>query len=216
MRLTIIAEASDLLQRLGFELSQRGLQCSLISPEAAEGLNSTDPEILLLVLNGSTAELTQRLKRRITLPLLALVSREMLSGLEILQNFDDFVLEPWEADEVILRAKRILGRLREGTGGQVIKRGELLIDLARCEVSLGGKSVPLTFKEYELLKFLARHPGRVFPRETLLDEVWGPDYYGGDRTVDVHIRRLRSKLGDSAHSLIETVRNIGYRFRSQT
>jgi len=97
--------------------------------------------------------------------------------------------------------------------GELIKCDGLVIDLAKCEVTMGCKVVELTFKEYELLKFLASNRGRVYTREALLDKVWGYDYYGGDRTVDVHIRRLRSKIEDSKHTFIETVRNIGYRFR---
>ena len=89
----------------------------------------------------------------------------------------------------------------------------LVIDLANCEVRVGGKIVELTFKEYELLKFLARDRGRVFSREALLNKVWGYDYFGGDRTVDVHVRRLRSKIEISGQTFIETVRNIGYRFK---
>ena len=81
--------------------------------------------------------------------------------------------------------------------------------------SVEGVVVELTFKEYELLKLLAGHPGRVYTREVLLDKIWGYDYYGGDRTVDVHIRRLRSKIEDSNHIFIETVRNIGYRFKAK-
>ena len=217
MRLTIISEANGPVERLGFELSWQGFRCTFVSPsEAARELSRKDSELILLVLNSSTVGLLQRLKQRGGFPLLALASREMLDDLATLQNLDDFVLEPWKVDEVVIRAKRILEKFRNGAGNQVIRHGDLVIDLARCEVSLGGKLVPLTFKEYELLKFLARHPGRVFTREALLDEVWGYDYYGGERTVDVHIRRLRSKLEDSTHSFIETVRNIGYRFRRKT
>jgi DNA-binding response OmpR family regulator len=95
---------------------------------------------------------------------------------------------------------------------ETIQCGDLVIDLANCEVRVGGKVVELTFKEYELLKFLAKDRGRVFTREALLHKVWGYDYFGGDRTVDVHVRRLRSKIEDSGQTFIETVRNIGYRF----
>jgi two-component system alkaline phosphatase synthesis response regulator PhoP len=86
-----------------------------------------------------------------------------------------------------------------------------MIDPAKCEVSINGRLVVLTFKEYELLKVLISNRGKVFTRETLLNQVWGYDYYGGDRTVDVHIRRLRSKIEDATHTFIETVRNIGYK-----
>jgi DNA-binding response OmpR family regulator len=84
--------------------------------------------------------------------------------------------------------------------------------MTTCEVTVNGSIVELTFKEYELLKLMASNPGRVYTREVLLNKIWGYDYFGGDRTVDVHIRRLRSKIEDSGHSYIETVRNIGYKF----
>ncbi len=98
-------------------------------------------------------------------------------------------------------------------GGPVIKSGDLIIDPVKCEVHLGGRLLALTFKEYEMLKLLAINPGKVFTREALLNEVWGYDYFGGDRTVDVHVRRLRAKVEDPVHSFIETVRNVGYKFK---
>jgi len=94
----------------------------------------------------------------------------------------------------------------------MIKAGDLIIDVSRYEVTLSGSKLELTFKEYELLKFLASNKGRVYSRDQLLDKIWGYDYYGGTRTVDVHIRRLRSKIEDRRHAFIETVRNIGYKF----
>jgi DNA-binding winged helix-turn-helix (wHTH) protein len=93
-----------------------------------------------------------------------------------------------------------------------IRSGELAIDEATYAARLRGRSLDLTFKEFELLKFLAQHPGRVFTRAQLLQEVWGYDYFGGTRTVDVHVRRLRAKLGPEHEALIGTVRNVGYRF----
>ena len=99
---------------------------------------------------------------------------------------------------------------------QIIMSGDLAIDTASCEVSLGGRNIELTFREYELLRFLATNKGQVFPREALLNKVWKYDYLGGERTVDVHIRRLRSKIRDIDHNFINTVRNIGYRFRKDT
>ncbi|MBI2857252.1 MAG: winged helix-turn-helix transcriptional regulator, partial [Chloroflexi bacterium] len=96
----------------------------------------------------------------------------------------------------------------------LITRGDLTIDSADYEVRLGGRRVDLTYREYQLLKYLASSPGRVLTRESLLANVWGADYYGGDRTLDVHIRRLRSKLEDASHVFIETVRNVGYKFKN--
>ena len=97
----------------------------------------------------------------------------------------------------------------------MIRVGDLAIDLSRYEVTQGGRRMELTFKEYELLKFFATNPGKVFSREHLLNAVWGYDYYGGTRTVDVHIRRLRSKIENGPVLFIDTVRNVGYRFRDR-
>ena len=90
-----------------------------------------------------------------------------------------------------------------------------MIDEVTYVAKVGGRALDLTYKEFELLKYLAQHPGRVFTRAQLLQEVWGYDYYGGTRTVDVHIRRLRAKLGGEHELLIGTVRNVGYRFVSE-
>jgi DNA-binding response OmpR family regulator len=94
----------------------------------------------------------------------------------------------------------------------VVRSGDLTIDEGTYTCRLRGKALELTFKEFELLKYLAQHPGRVFTRAQLLQEVWGYDYYGGTRTVDVHVRRLRAKLGPEHESLIGTVRHVGYKF----
>ncbi len=97
-------------------------------------------------------------------------------------------------------------------GPTEIRNGDLSVDEATYSAKLKGRVLDLTFKEFELLKYLAQHPGRVFTRAQLLQEVWGYDYFGGTRTVDVHVRRLRAKLGPEHESLIGTVRNVGYRF----
>ncbi len=104
----------------------------------------------------------------------------------------------------------IVTRVEPGTGP--IRVADVVVDESSWTVRAGGLPLDLTFKEFELLKYLVQHPGRVVTRETLLQEVWGMDYYGGTRTVDVHIRRLRAKLGPERESLIGTIRNVGYRF----
>jgi DNA-binding response OmpR family regulator len=129
---------------------------------------------------------------------------------------------PWHevADELVypgapaaeLRLRLAMLRRRAGAGdGTVIRLGVLAIDSETYRVTVGGRPLDLTFKEFELLQFLAQHPGRVFTRPSLLREVWGYDFYGGTRTVDVHVRRLRAKLGPEHEHLIETVRSVGYR-----
>jgi DNA-binding response OmpR family regulator len=136
------------------------------------------------------------------------------------------VAADWGADDVVLThagPAEVEARLRLATGRlalagskeeseTIIRSGAVEIDEASYTVKLDGRGLDLTFKEFELLKYLAQHPGRVFNRQQLLHEVWGYDYFGGTRTVDVHVRRLRAKLGAERESLIGTVRNVGYRF----
>jgi DNA-binding response OmpR family regulator len=158
--------------------------------------------------------LPPEVKRLAQCPVLVVVPAALSPSVGASVAIDDFAVEGADADELRTRIRRLAST--SPSGGEVIRRGDLTIDMVTCEVSLSGTLIELTFKEYELLKFLASHPGRVHSREALLNSVWGYDYYGGDRTVDVHIRRLRSKLEDANHSFIDTVRNIGYRFRRDT
>jgi DNA-binding response OmpR family regulator len=110
----------------------------------------------------------------------------------------------------ISRSKSALAQVDDAVNE--IRTGEMVIDEGAYSAKIRGRALDLTFKEFELLKYLAQHPGRVFTRAQLLQEVWGYDYFGGTRTVDVHIRRLRAKLGPEHEAIIGTVRNVGYRF----
>ena len=215
--LLIIAKESKELIGLSSELIRNGFECS-ISPNGnvlIEQLVTQAPDLVLVELDGypGTWELVHKIKQESPVPLIALVARGSTDSVDGNLLVDDFLISPYDARELLLRAKRLLNKTRS-RNREVIRCGDLLIDQVKCEVTLSGKVVMLTFKEYELLKFLTSNPGRVYTRETLLNSVWGYDYYGGDRTVDVHIRRLRSKIEDSTHTYIETVRNIGYRFRA--
>jgi DNA-binding response OmpR family regulator len=127
---------------------------------------------------------------------------------------DDLLLHTAGPGEVEARLRLAIGR-RAQAAAQLpdeIRSGGLVVNEATYSARMNGRSLDLTFKEFELLKFLAQHPGRVFTRAQLLQEVWGYDYFGGTRTVDVHVRRLRAKLGAENEALIGTVRNVGYRF----
>jgi DNA-binding response OmpR family regulator len=214
----IIANESEQAIELRTDLAQRGFDCLIVpyNDEAIEQIAGQSLGVMLLDADEATFdseawELAQRIRQEMNTPLIALVSREKLNGLD--SNADDFVVKPWEPNEVTARIKRILRQKRDIDGENIIKCGDLVIDLDKYEVSLNGKPIMLTFREYQLLKFLVSNKGKVFTREALLNKVWGWDYYGGDRTVDVHIRRLRSKIEDPTHTFIETVRNIGYRLR---
>ena len=127
---------------------------------------------------------------------------------------DDFLLAGATAEELCARVRRALYRRQGIDSRNTLVVGDLLMDLANYTVHIAGRPVELTYKEYELLRFLATNRGRVFTREILLSKVWGYDFYGGARTVDVHIRRLRAKIEDRHTPFIETVRNVGYRFRT--
>ena len=124
---------------------------------------------------------------------------------------DDFIMAPVEPEELRVRLARTLWARTGTEDGNLLRRRGLLIDLERYTVSVDGESVDLTYKEYELLRFLATNVGKPFTREALLNRVWGYDYYGGARTVDVHIRRIRAKI-ERREAFIDTVRNVGYRF----
>lgn len=143
-------------------------------------------------------------------PLVAVVERNDLERLPW-EEVADELLYPG-APEAEIRLRLAMLRRRAGTGdATTIRLGPMTLDVDTYQVTIAGRSLDLTYKEFELLRFLASHPGRVYTRPSLLREVWGYDFYGGTRTVDVHIRRLRSKLGPEHEFLIETVRGVGYR-----
>lgn len=156
-----------------------------------------------------------------TAPLLLIVTEGGLSALQSDWGMDDLLLSGAGPAEIEARLRLAVGARRalagNGDTGRAdeIRRGDLVIDEAAYAARVGDQTLDLTFKEFELLKYLAQHPGRVFTRSQLLQEVWGYDYYGGTRTVDVHVRRLRAKLGLEYDGLIGTVRNVGYRFVPQ-
>jgi DNA-binding response OmpR family regulator len=146
-------------------------------------------------------------------PLLLVVTASQLPELELREDlFDDFCLAPLDARELAARLAHLFWRAGRGGRPELVEYGGLVLNLETYQAVVAGRPLDLTYMEYELLKFLATHPGKVFTRETLLSRVWGYEYYGGARTVDVHIRRLRAKLGEEHANLISTVRSVGYRF----
>ncbi len=147
-------------------------------------------------------------------PLLVVLTEGGLAGLTADWGIDDVLLDGAGPAEVEARLRLAIGRQVDDAADTDLRimAGSLVIDEATYSVRLRGATLDLTYKEFELLKYLAQHPGRVFTRAQLLQEVWGYDYFGGTRTVDVHVRRLRAKLGTDHEMLIGTVRNVGYRF----
>jgi DNA-binding response OmpR family regulator len=150
-------------------------------------------------------------------PIILITTEGGLSATSADWGFDDVILDSAGPAEVDARIRVAIGKLEalriqaDPTSGE-IKSGDVIIDEKSYTAKIKGSALDLTYKEFELLKYLAQHPGRVFTRSQLLQEIWGYDYFGGTRTVDVHIRRLRSKLGTEFEAIIGTVRNVGYRF----
>jgi len=147
----------------------------------------------------------------VTVGLVLVLTEGGLTAVSADWGIDDVLLETAGPAEVDARIRLVIGRMAQDKSSSKIQASGVVIDEASYSAKVHGRPLDLTFKEFELLRFLATHPSRVFTREQLLSEVWGYDYFGGTRTVDVHVRRLRAKLGD-LESLIGTVRNVGYRF----
>jgi DNA-binding response OmpR family regulator len=203
--------AADVLPSLG--LLSHVIRTGPASATAANGGSGVDA-----ILVDARRDLVQvrRLLRllhgaEMAVPVLAVVTEGGWAAVTADWGADDVILYTASPGEVDARLRLAIGKLTPAASGE-IRSGDLLIDESTYSVRLRGHSLDLTFKEFELLKFLAQYPGRVFTRAQLLQEVWGYDYFGGTRTVDVHVRRLRAKLGTDHEALIGTVRNVGYRF----
>jgi len=162
-----------------------------------------DPEVGLAV--------ARRVRAEVSAPILIVVDPRSLDTLDG-GDFDDFVLTPIGAEEFAVRVGRLVAGAAVAGPDEVITFKDLSLNLATYQATIGQEPIDLTYMEYELLRFFATHPGRVWSREQLLNRVWGYDYFGGARTVDVHVRRLRAKLGEERSSWITTVRSVGYRF----
>jgi len=213
----IIAKEEATSAKLKAELPRWGFTCLTagMKDKVVERIIREAPELVILEMNGHISQTVlhdlkagSKIKRNT--PIIVIVAGDSLGQSGDYSLADDFIVRPFDNLELIARARRLLQK--NASEEEIVRAGDLEIDLAKCEVRVQGKIVELTFKEYELLKFLLKDRGRVFTREALLNKVWGYDYFGGDRTVDVHVRRLRSKIELSDQTFIETVRNIGYRF----
>ncbi len=173
-------------------------------------LSIVDPESSLDRLAQSISHLQQHRATRNS-SLLVITDEMTALNLDFSLGISDFVIKPYSLRELEARLRLALWNDDRPPDEHTLKIDDLVINLARYEVRVKGSIIELTLKEYELLKHLVTHRSRVFTRSDLLDSIWGYDYYGGMRTVDVHIRRLRSKLGESGNS-ITTVRGVGYNF----
>jgi DNA-binding response OmpR family regulator len=202
-------------------LALLGHQVKILPAEGSALLDAPDADLLLVDGRQELAHARDlcRLIRTTgsDVPVLLVVTEGGLAVVAHDWGMDDVVLHTCGPAELEARIKLALGRLAaqrdaDDPEAHVIRSGEVTVDDATYTARIGSRPLDLTFKEFELLKYLAQHPGRVFSRQQLLQEVWGYDYFGGTRTVDVHVRRLRAKLGPENETLIGTVRNVGYRF----
>jgi len=155
----------------------------------------------------------------VSTPIVVITTEGGLSAVNADWQIADVILDTAGPAEVDARIRIVIGKdalvqMAKNPALREIRSGEVVIDEDSYTAKIKGRTLDLTFKEFELLKYLTQHPGRVFSRSQLLQEIWGYDYFGGTRTVDVHIRRLRSKLGPEFEAIIDTVRNVGYRFSS--
>jgi DNA-binding response OmpR family regulator len=202
---------SDVLPALGL-LSHR---TRAIPAEPASLINAPTADLIFVDARQDLASAKSLCKilntTGITVPLVLVLTEGGLTAVSADWGVDDVILESAGPAEVDARIRLVIGRLAMEKTGSKIQASGVVIDEASYSAKVHGRPLDLTFKEFELLRFFATHPSRVFTREQLLSEVWGYDYFGGTRTVDVHVRRLRAKLGD-LESLIGTVRNVGYRF----
>jgi len=185
-------------------------------PAAPASLVSAPPADLVLVDARQDLASAKSLCRilsttGVNVPILLILTEGGLAAVQPDWGIDDIVLQSAGPAEIDARIRLALGRAASMAAPTPIHTAGVTIDEASYAAKANGRPLDLTFKEFELLRFLAAHPSRVFTREQLLSEVWGYDYFGGTRTVDVHVRRLRAKLGD-LDSVIGTVRNVGYRF----
>ena len=209
-----LAPSADVLPALGL----LGHHVRILPAEVSALVDAPPGDVVLLDARRELA-LAKSLSRLLTTtgmsqPLIVIVTEGGLAAVNAEWGADDVVLDTAGPAEVEARIRIAVGRrgLLGDDPDPTITTGSLVIDEATYSVRLRGRILDLTYKEFELLRYLAQHPGRVFTRAQLLQEVWGYDYFGGTRTVDVHVRRLRAKLGTDHEVLIGTVRNVGYRF----
>ena len=196
-------------------------QVRIMAAEASILIDTPDMDVVLVdarrELPAAKSLTTLLTSTGLGCPVIAIATEGALSAVSADWGIDDVILDTAGPAEVDARIRIAIGRYlalitsTDPSTGE-IRTGDVVIDENSYTARIKGRALDLTFKEFELLKYLAQHPGRVFSRAQLLQEIWGYDYFGGTRTVDVHIRRLRSKLGPEFESIIGTVRNVGYRF----
>jgi DNA-binding response OmpR family regulator len=211
----VAPELARALDLAGYSWKQVASAEEAADHEPADGWRAAIVDCTRDAENAWSFARTLRKSEGSALQVLVLVGGAQLGDLDLRDElFDDFCLSPFHPAEFEARVRHLLwtGGDTAGARTELVEYGELVLNLETYQATIAGRPLDLTYMEYELLKFLAQNPGKVFTREILLSRVWGYEYYGGARTVDVHIRRLRAKLGEEYAGLIATVRSVGYRF----
>jgi len=211
------SDLARLLAELGFSPRHVGRNGALV-PSGEDGAAVRMPALALVVAsvgepppNDLWSELLQ-LEELADVPLVLAIEPEHLGSIADVTSAHELLVAPFTPAELRARIARARRDSNQVEDGEIVRAGTLELNLVTYQVAIDGKVVSFAYMEYELLKFLMMHPGRVFSREALLRRVWGYDYYGGARTVDVHIRRVRAKLGQEHAARIKTIRSVGYLF----
>ena len=225
-RILIVEDEESVLDPLELLLSKEGftIETARDGREALEKFAKTNPDLILLDLmlpEVSGTEVCRQIRAKSQVPIIMLTAKDTevdkVVGLEL--GADDYVVKPYSKAELVARIKAVLRRNNADAfvnQGGSISAGPVVIDVERHQVSINGKNIALPLKEFELLEFLVRNSGRVLTRTQLIDRVWGSDYFGDTKTLDVHVKRLRAKIEkDPANPVyIQTIRGLGYKFES--
>ena len=221
-RVLVIEDEESIGSALEYQLSREGYDVTWADDggKGLEAFETAGADLVLLDLmlpTMSGEEVCRRIRKSSTVPIIMLTAKgdevDRVVGLEL--GADDYVTKPFSTRELMARVKAVLRRGRAPEADtDVLDGGDIRLDVDRMEVSVRGKPIHLTRKEFEVLELLMRNSGRVLQRETLMDHVWGSDYFGDTRTLDVHIKRLRAKCEEDPHrpAHLLTVRGIGYKF----
>ena len=223
-RILIVEDESSLSEPLAYLLEREGYETA-IAPDGLVAVaefdkNGADLILLDLMLPGmSGTEVCREIRTRSTVPIIMLTAKDsevdVVVGLEL--GADDYVTKPYKTRELLARTRAVLRRRVEQDDHEaVLAAGDVRMDVERHTVSVGGTDVAMPLKEFELLEFLLRNSGRVLTRGQLIDRVWGADYFGDTKTLDVHIKRIRSRIESvpSEPTMLVTVRGLGYRFEA--
>ncbi len=226
MKVLVVDDENPIVEAVAYNLRKEGFQALTASDaeQCLEVARTEKPDLIILDVmlpSASGFDVCRMLRKQNDVPIIMLTARaeetDRVVGLEL--GADDYITKPFSMRELMARVKTVLRRTHLGaiSTEAVVRAGNLTVDPNRYEVTLGDKRIELSPKEFDLLRFMATHPGQVFSRQSLLDRVWGADAYVEDRTVDVHIRWLREKIEVNASrpERLLTVRGVGYKFRAE-